>query len=192
MRPFCPPAYWNRTMTSATLDLALWLVPLLLAAGAFAGILAGLLGVGGGIVIVPALYHIFSYLDVDDSVRMHLAVGTSLATIIPTGLRSARAHARRGSFDQDLIRTWTPAMITGVLLGTWGATLANFTVLTSIFAGVALCVALYMGIGNSNWRVGHELPGPVLRQPLAASIGAISAMMGIGGRTLGVPGEQVF
>jgi uncharacterized protein len=179
-------------MTADTLSLLAWLVPLLLLAGAVAGILAGLLGVGGGIVIVPALYHIFSYLDVADEVRMHLAVGTSLATIIPTGFRSARAHARRGSFDEELIRTWTPAMIIGVLLGTWGATLANFSVLTSVFAIVALLVALYMGFGNTDWRLGKALPGPVLRQPIAGSIGAVSAMMGIGGGTIGVPLMSLF
>ena len=177
-------------MTADTLSLLVWLVPLLLLAGALAGMLAGLLGVGGGIVIVPALYHIFGYLDIDDSVRMHLAVGTSLATIIPTGFRSARAHAKRGSFDQELISTWTPAMITGVLLGTWAATLANFSVLTSVFAVVAMIVALYMGIGNPDWRLSNTLPNRFWRQPIAASIGAISAMMGIGGGTMGVPTHE--
>lgn len=179
-------------MTADTISLLVWLVPLLLLAGALAGMLAGLLGVGGGIVIVPALYHIFGYLDIDDSVRMHLAVGTSLATIIPTGFRSARAHAKRGSFDRELIRTWTPAMITGVLLGTWAATLANFSVLTSVFAVVAIIVALYMGFGNPDWRLSHTLPNRFWRQLVAASIGAISAMMGIGGGTIGVPLMSLF
>ncbi len=179
-------------MTADTLSLLVWLVPLLLLAGALAGTLAGLLGVGGGIVIVPALYHIFSYLDIDDSVRMHLAVGTSLATIIPTGFRSARAHAKRGSFDKELIRTWTPAMIAGVVLGTWAATLANFSVLTSVFAVVAMFVALYMGIGNPDWRLSKALPNRFWRQPIAASIGAVSAMMGIGGGTIGVPLMSLF
>lgn len=179
-------------MTADIFSLLVWLVPLLLLAGALAGLLAGLLGVGGGIVIVPALYHIFGYLDVDDSVRMHLAVGTSLATIIPTGFRSARAHAKRGSFDKELISTWTPAMITGVLLGTWTATLANFNVLTSVFAVVAIIVALYMGLGNPDWRLSNALPNRFWRQPIAASIGAISAMMGIGGGTIGVPIMSMF
>jgi len=179
-------------MTPETLDLLIWLVPLMLLAGALAGTLAGLLGVGGGIVIVPALFHIFSYLDVNESVRMHLAVGTSLATIIPTGLLSARTHAKRGSIDRELLKTWTPAMMIGVLLGTWAATVANFSVLTSVFASVALLVALYMGIGSPNWRLGKSLPGRFWSQPVAASIGAVSAMMGIGGGTLGVPLMSLF
>ena len=95
-------------MDAETLSLLTWLVPLLLLAGAVAGVLAGLLGVGGGIVIVPALYHIFAYLGIDDSVRMHLAVGTSLATIIPTSIRSVMAHQARGSFDSELFRVWIP------------------------------------------------------------------------------------
>jgi len=101
-------------MDPDTLSLLLWLVPLLLLAGAVAGVLAGLLGVGGGIVIVPALYHIFGYLGIDDSVRMHLAVGTSLATIIPTSIRSVLAHHERGSFDRDLFMAWVPGNNVGV------------------------------------------------------------------------------
>ncbi len=174
-------------MNPETIDLLLWLVPLLLLAGAFAGLLAGLLGVGGGIVVVPALYHIFSYLGIDPEVRMHLAVGTSLATIIPTSIRSVRAHHLRGSFDRHLFIQWTPAMIIGVLLGTWLANLADFTVLTAVFATVALLVSLYMAFGNPDWRLGEQLPGPVWNQPIAATIGAISAMMGIGGGTMSVP-----
>jgi uncharacterized membrane protein YfcA len=179
-------------MESETISLLLWLVPLLLLAGALAGLLAGLLGVGGGIVIVPALYHIFSYLEIDPSVRMHLAVGTSLATIIPTSIRSVRAHHARGSFDADLFRSWTPAMIVGVLIGTWLANLANFGVLTSIFATVALLVSLYMGLGSPAWKLADQLPAPIWNQPLAAVIGAISSMMGIGGGTLSVPVLNLF
>ena len=80
-------------------SLLLWLVPLLALTGIIAGVIAGLLGVGGGIVIVPVLYHVFSYLGIDAEIRMHLAVGTSLATIIPTSIRSALSHYRKGAFD---------------------------------------------------------------------------------------------
>lgn len=170
------------------MDFPVWmLVPLLLVAGAFAGVLAGLLGVGGGIVIVPALYHIFSYLGVDEAVRMHMAVGTSLATIVPTSVRSVLAHHERGSFDRDLFRSWFVAMVTGVILGTWAATLADFATLTGVFAGVALVVAVYMALGNPAWRIGTGLPPAWINQPLAAVVGGVSAMMGIGGGTMSVP-----
>jgi uncharacterized membrane protein YfcA len=174
-------------MNPDTLSLLYWLVPLLLLAGAIAGLLAGLLGVGGGIVIVPALYHIFSYLDVADEVRMHLAVGTSLATIIPTSIRSVMAHNARGSFDRGLFKQWVPGIILGVLAGTWLANLASFHELTLIFATVALIVAIYMAMGSPDWKLREGLPPNPVNSLVAAVIGAISAMMGIGGGTLSVP-----
>ena len=175
------------SLDPATISLLTWLVPLLLLAGAVAGVLAGLLGVGGGIVIVPALYHIFSYLEVPDEVRMHVAVGTSLATIIPTSIRSVKAHQSRGSFDKDLFSTWVPGIVIGVLLGTWIATLAEFSVLTLVFASVALIVALYMSFGKPEWQLIDGLPKNPLNSAIAAFVGAVSAMMGIGGGTLSVP-----
>ena len=174
-------------MATETTTLLLILVPLLLLAGAFAGVLAGLLGVGGGIVIVPALYHIFGLLEIPDAVRMHLAVGTSLATIIPTSIRSMREHRARGSFDGNLFRTWAPGIVAGVLLGTWLATLSDFATLTLVFAVVALLVATYMALGNPDWKLREEPPGTVACQPVGGVIGAISAMMGIGGGTMAVP-----
>lgn len=174
-------------MDAETTRLLLILVPLLLAAGALAGVLAGLLGVGGGIVVVPALYHIFGFLGIDDAVRMHLAVGTSLATIIPTSIRSARAHHAKGSFDAAVFRSWAPGIVVGVLIGTWLATLADFGTLTLVFAVVALFVALYMALGNPSWQLRASTPPPLVSQPVGAIIGAISAMMGIGGGTMAVP-----
>jgi uncharacterized membrane protein YfcA len=179
-------------MNPDTVSLLFWLVPLLLLTGAFAGLLAGLLGVGGGIVIVPALYHIFSYLEIDPGVRMHLAVGTSLATIIPTSIRSVRAHHARGGFDRDLFQAWVPGIVIGVLAGTWLANLAEFNVLTLVFATVALLVSIYMAIGNPTWKLADGLPGNPGNSIIAAIIGAISAMMGIGGGTLSVPVLNLF
>ena len=179
-------------MDANTLSLLLLLVPLLLLAGAIAGVLAGLLGVGGGIVIVPALYHIFGYLGIDDAVRMHLAVGSSLATIIPTSIRSVRAHQKRGSFDRDLFRAWVPGIVAGVLLGTWLATLADFAQLTLVFASVALIVAVYMALGSPDHKLRDGLPPNPLNSIIAAVVGSISAMMGIGGGTLAVPILNLF
>jgi uncharacterized membrane protein YfcA len=174
-------------MNSDPVQLLMLLVPLLLLAGAAAGMLAGLLGVGGGIVIVPALFHIFAYLGVDDSVKMHLAVGTSLATIIPTGIRSMRAHQVRGSFDMDIFLDWIPAMVLGVLLGSWLASLADTFLLTLIFGVVALLVSLQMAFGSPNLRLADSPPAGPAKWLIAGSIGTVSAMMGIGGGTLSVP-----
>jgi len=164
----------------------LWLLPLLGLAGIIAGVLAGLLGVGGGIVIVPVLYHVFSYLGFDAEILMHLAVGTSLATIIPTSIRSLLAHYRKGAFDAALFRLWAPGIFIGALLGTWLANLVGFTALASVFAVVAFCVALHMAFGDRQRRL-PLAPDGIGAASLSGIIGTLSAMMGIGGGTLTVP-----
>src|SRR5258706_13486400 len=88
----------------------------LVIAGVVGGLVAGMLGVGGGIVIVPVLYHVLALMGVDPDVRMHIAVGTSLATIIPTSFSSARSHNAKGAVDWDLLRRWVVPMVVGVLI----------------------------------------------------------------------------
>ena len=151
-----------------------------------AGILAGLLGVGGGIVIVPVLFHIFSGLDVDPSIRMHLAVGTSLATIIPTSIRSMRAHARKGAVDYGIMKVWGPPILVGVAIGAWAAAKVDGQVLTGIFATFALLAAFNLAFGKDSWRLGYKLPSPPAQGVLAGSMGVLSTMMGIGAGTFGV------
>lgn len=158
----------------------------LLATGLFAGVLAGLLGVGGGIVIVPVLFHMFTLLGIDEAVRMHLAVGTSLGTIIPTSIRSLRAHQKKGAVDFDLLKRWALPMLAGVIVGTILAAYVKGPVLTAIFATVALLVAFNMAFGNEEWRLSDELPGRVGQGVIASVIGGVSTMMGIGGGTFGV------
>lgn len=165
---------------------------LLLAAGAVAGITAGLLGVGGGIVIVPVLWHLFTTIGIDEAVRMKVAVGTSLATIIVTSVSSVRAHHRRGAVDFALLKSWGPWIFIGVLIGTAVASMVRGPVLTGVFATVALVVSLHMGFGKQEWRISHELPKGPAKGLLAAAIGGISAMMGIGGGTLSVPTLTLF
>lgn len=169
---------------------AAWLIGLalaLLATGLVAGTLAGLLGVGGGIVIVPVLYHLFTLLGIDESVRMHVAVGTSLATIIPTSIMSSRAHRKKGSLDMALIKKLMPSVIVGVVLGSIASGYLSGAVLTVVFATVALLVALNMAFKKDGFSVGNGLPGPVGTAALGGSIGGISTLMGIGGGTLSVP-----
>lgn len=173
-------------------DLLLMLVAALAFAGLFAGLLAGLLGVGGGIVIVPVLYHLFTFLDLDPAVRMHLAVGTSLVTIIPTSLRSLRAHRARAAFDPGIFRTWAPGLMAGAVAGAVTATMADFRVLVGVFGVVALLVALQMGLGTQEMRLADRLPGRITTGLLAAVTGLLSAMMGIGGGTLAVPLLTLF
>lgn len=168
----------------------LWLAGLaaaLLATGLVAGVMAGLLGVGGGIVIVPVLYHLFLLLGIDESVRMHMTVGTSLATIIPTSIMSSRAHRKHGSLDMSLIKRLMPGVVVGVVLGSVASGFLNGAVLTAVFAGVALLVALNMAFKRDGFAIGNGLPGTAGTALLGSGIGGVSTLMGIGGGTLSVP-----
>ncbi len=159
----------------------------LMATGLIAGVIAGLLGVGGGIVIVPVLYSMFGVIGIDEGIRMHLAVGTSLATIIPTSIRSLRSHAKRGAVDWALLKRWAPGILFGVFLGTVLAGYFNSKALTGIFAVVGFIVALNMAFGKKDWQIANALPKGLSGAIMTCCIGGVSALMGIGGGTLGVP-----
>lgn len=155
-------------------------------AGIIAGILAGLLGVGGGIIIVPVLFHVFTALGIDEAVRMHLAVGTSLATIIPTSIRSLRAHHLKEAVDIGILKQLAAPLVAGVIGGAYIAGAVKGEGLMLVFASVALIVALHMSFGREEWRLGNQLPGRAVRILIGGVIGVISVLMGIGGGTLGV------
>ncbi len=156
----------------------------LLAAGAVTGFLAGLFGVGGGTVIVPGLYELFRYLGVPEEVRMPLCVGTSLAIIIPTSIRSYRAHLARGAVDTDLLRTWAVPVVLGVLAGSAIARFAPADLFKVVFVVVAGFSAIRLLAGNDNWRLDDVLPGKPLTRIWGAIIGVLSSLMGIGGGQL--------
>lgn len=160
--------------------------------GAIAGVLAGLLGVGGGIVIVPVLFIVFDILNIPDAVAMHIAVATSLATIIPTSISSARAHHKRGSIDLDLLKSWAPLIFVGALIGGILSKYLASSSLTLIFGVVALLVAVNMALPKAI-VLAQSLPKGVLsRGILPGFIGTFSALMGIGGGTLSVPILSAF
>lgn len=160
--------------------------------GLVSGVLAGLLGVGGGIVIVPVLFYVLPLFDVPEATQMKVAVATSLATIIPTSIISARKHHAKGAMDVALLRSMAPAMFLGVLVGTALAVVLKGPGLTLVFAVVALLVALNMGLTGVDARLRDTVPGGAPRQGIAGAIGAVSAMMGIGGGTVGVPVLSMF
>ncbi|WP_417307558.1 sulfite exporter TauE/SafE family protein [Devosia sp.] len=166
--------------------LVIWL-SVVLVAGLAAGILAGLLGVGGGIIIVPVLYQLFTTMNIDPDVRMHVAVATSLSTIIVTSLSSVRSHHKRGAVDFPLLRSWAPSVFVGVVLGTILAGFLKGWVLTAIFATVALIVALRMVFRREGNAVFNDFPNQPVKIGLGGVVGLISTMMGIGGGTLSVP-----
>ncbi|PZO80893.1 MAG: sulfite exporter TauE/SafE family protein [Micavibrio aeruginosavorus] len=162
------------------------LFPLLLALGASAGFLAGLLGIGGGIVLVPGLYFLFKTLGYAEASLMHLAVGTSLAIIIPTGISSARAHYRKGAVRMDIVKMVGPGILLGVAAGTVIADHLSGAALTIVFAGALLLFAAMMQIPPKVRDEGHAMT-PVKGSAGGFVIGGLSSLMGIGGATLNVP-----
>jgi uncharacterized membrane protein YfcA len=160
--------------------------------GLIAGTVAGLLGVGGGIVLVPVLYQALGFLGVDEAVRMPLAVGTSLATIIPTSIRSTLSHNKKGAVDWSVLRTWALPTLAGVLIGTWLVNLIGGKGLTAVFATGAGVLGLFMLLGREDWRLGSDVPKGLWSWPLGIANGCLSVMMGIGGGTFGVTVMTLF
>ncbi len=167
-------------------DYALMAVAML-GTGIVGGILAGLLGVGGGIVIVPVLETVLGLLDVPAEIRMHVAVATSLAVIIPTSISSARAHNPRGSVDFDLVKQWAVFILIGAVGGIVIASGVDGSVLTGVFGAVALLVAIKMALPLDQVTVTSRVPKGIFAGAVPTMIGGISTMMGIGGGTLSVP-----
>ncbi len=162
-------------------------VAAMLAAGLAAGVIAGLLGVGGGIVVVPVLEYALAFAGVAPEWRMHVAVATSMATIIPTSVSSSLAHHARGAVDWNLARSWAPGMLAGAFAGALLAARADAAMLTGLFGVVALLVALKMLLPLDHLRAATRSPGGLGGNAIGAGIGTVSSMMGIGGGTLSVP-----
>ncbi len=165
-------------------SVLLLLLAALVVAGVFIGFLAGLFGVGGGAVSVPVFFEIFRYTGNADDIAMPLAVGTSLAMIVPTAFVSAREHARRGTLDMQLLRLWMLPVLVGVMLGTVIAAMADARLFQIIFMLVAGFLSMRMLLGGSHWQIADTLPGRALLSLYGGIIGLLSALMGVGGGAL--------
>lgn len=171
----------------------LWvLVAAMVATGLIAGVLAGLFGIGGGIVIVPVLESALGFVGVDPAIRMHCAVATSLATIIPTSVSSARAHHVRGAVDIVIVRRWSVYVLIGALAGAWVASGLHSRTLALVFATLALIVAIKMVLLPTTRNITDRVPAGPAVAIIPASIGALSSMMGIGGGTFSVMTLSLF
>jgi uncharacterized membrane protein YfcA len=153
----------------------------LLGGGLVAGFLSGLLGIGGGGILVAVLYEVFGAVGVDSSVRMHLAVGTSLAVIIPTSVRSFAAHRARGAVDEALLRRFALPILLGVVLGAVVARHASGTALKIVWIVSSSLLAAKLYAGRDDWRLGEEIPKSYLVEAYVAFVGFISTLMSIGG-----------
>ena len=165
----------------------LQMLALLLAVGAGAGLVAGLLGVGGGIVLVPAFFYALSHLGYAGGQLMQVCVATSLATIVFTSVRSVQAHHAKGAVDIAMLRSFAPMIVFGAFISTLIAAQVSSRALQGVFGALAGLAGLYMAFGRVNWRLGETLPAQPLRGGMAGALGFVSAIMGIGGGTFGVP-----
>lgn len=169
------------------------LIAALLACGVVAGLLAGLLGVGGGIVIVPMLFHVFSGYGIAPDTAMPLAIGTSLSTIVLTSLVSARNHHRRGGVDWALVRTWIGPILIGVLIGTLVAHTVSGIELKTAFGVLLMVVSVHMLISARRpLSLFAGLPARWSQSVLGTVVGSASSLLGIGGGTLMVPLLSLF
>jgi uncharacterized membrane protein YfcA len=187
--PFCR-AFWlgyqavlgkNGTAMDLLTPEFLTIAVTLLVAGALTGVLAGLFGVGGGALMVPVLYEVFGVLNVPDETRMPLAVGTSLAIIIPTSIRSYLSHRARGAVDEALLRVWAVPIVLGVVAGAVLARYAPALVFQLVFVVVAGVNAVKLMSGTKRWDVATDLPTGAALRAYGGVIGFLSSLMGIGG-----------
>ena len=154
--------------------------------GSFAGILAGLLGVGGGLVLVPMLVFAFNLQNVHPEIIMHLALGTSLATIIFTSISSFMAHHRRGAVQWQTVRRVTIGILTGTFIGSCFVSVLSTEILKGFFV-VFLYFVAYQFLTNKKPKASRELPGLFGMFISGNTIGFVSSMVGIGGGALSVP-----
>jgi uncharacterized membrane protein YfcA len=162
---------------SELLELAL----LLVAVGALAGFLAGVFGIGGGAILVPVFYECFRLAGVPLAVRMPLCVGTSLAIIIPTSIRSYRAHHARGAVDMEILRAWWSPVVIGVILGSVIARYAPELLFKIVFVMVAYSAAARLLLARESWKFGDDFPRGPLMKIYGFVVGLLSTLMGVGG-----------
>lgn len=176
------PAIKSAGLASFMLSMdLLYFAILLLLTGVVAGLLAGLFGVGGGAVLVPVFFQAFGALGIDPSVVMHVSIGTSLAIIIPTSIRSYLAHKSHGAVEYDIIRKWFIVIPLGVFTASFIASIASGDILRLIFALIATLVAIRLLINRPDWIIADDIPKGFVRILVGYLIGLFSALMGIGG-----------
>jgi uncharacterized protein len=162
---------------SELIELAL----LLVAVGALSGFLAGVFGIGGGAILVPVFYECFRLAGVPLEVRMPLCVGTSLAIIIPTSIRSFRAHYARGAVDMEILKQWWLPIVIGVVAGSVTARYAPERLFKIVFVMVAWSAAARLLLARDNWKFGEDVPQGPLMKLYGFFVGLLSTLMGVGG-----------
>lgn len=169
--------------------VATWIFPILLMllAGLVSGFAAGLFGIGGGFVVVPVLFVMLPLLGGSSDAIAHVAIGTSLATIMVTSLRSVQAHARRDAVDFSVLKAWAPWIVIGVGAGVLLASHITGNVLALIFGGgIGLMALHFLFPVLRDKRLRDDMPGGYVRAGIAGGLGAFSSLLGIGGGTIAI------
>lgn len=162
----------------------LWFALAIAASGVVSGLLAGVFGIGGGAVLVPVFYQVFGLLGVDESIRMHLSVGSSLAIIMPTSLRSFFSHRARGAVDETLLRSYLLSVPAGTILASLSAAYISSSELRILFTLFTLIFGFRLLFNRDHWRFGSEIPGNPARSIFGVALGFFSTLLGIGGGIL--------
>jgi uncharacterized protein len=162
----------------------IWLAVAIVIGGVVTGILAGLFGIGGGAVIVPVLYEVFRLLNVSEEVRMQLCVGTSIAIIVPTAIRSYLTHRAKGLVIPNVIRLWALPAVIGVACGAAIAAFAPPAVFKIAFVVIAGFIAIKFLFAGDRWNLGTDLPGTVAMRFYGFVIGLAGSLMGVSGGSL--------
>ncbi len=149
--------------------------------GVVTGLMAGLFGIGGGAVIVPVLYEIFRILGVPDAVRMQLCVGTSLAIIVPTNIRSYMAHRAKGAVDHHVVKAWVLPALAGIAIGSVAAAFAPPAAFRLAFVVIAVAIAFKLLFGRDSWRLADDFPGQPRMSGFGLLVGLSSSLMGVSG-----------
>jgi uncharacterized membrane protein YfcA len=171
-------------MLGVPLNELLFLVAAIAAGGVVAGLLAGMFGVGGGVVVVPVLYEVFRLLGVPEGVRMQLCIGTSLAVMVPTNIRSYLTHRSTGAVLANVVKQWTPAAIVGIAIGSAVAAVAPSTVFKIAFIVIAALIASKLLFSRQTWRLGDDLPKHPLARLYGLAVGLMASLTGVSGGSL--------
>jgi uncharacterized membrane protein YfcA len=171
-------------MLGVPLNELLFLVAAIAAGGVVAGLLAGMFGVGGGVVVVPVLYEVFRLLGVPEAVRMQLCIGTSLAVMVPTNIRSYLTHRSTGAVLTNVVKQWTPAAIVGIAIGSAVAAVAPSTVFKIAFIVIAALIASKLLFSRQTWRLGDDLPKHPLARLYGLAVGLMASLTGVSGGSL--------
>lgn len=168
-------------MSDLALSSILPMAAALLAGGLFMGFLSGLFGIGGGAIIVPVLYELYTLQGVPQDIRLQLATGTSLAVMLPTTYRSFRGHRAKGAVDFSVVRRLAVPLVLGVTLGVLIASTAPATVFKSVWIVFGTLMGTNMLLGDRGWRLGNEVPKSRWLEAYGGLVGAVSTLLSIGG-----------